>query len=106
MQERLASLEPTVILEATPERILIDRRNLRIVNDFLAIELLRRAWSRAGWPEREMSTARWVRLHHFTVQPKRRSRLSLGSGVEAILKEDQLILSRTEGPDLPTEEAC
>ncbi|ODT99842.1 MAG: tRNA lysidine(34) synthetase TilS [Planctomycetes bacterium SCN 63-9] len=94
--DRLAELEATTILEANIRRVLIDRRNLGCVNTFLGIELIRRAWGRAGWPEREMSTAHWERLHAFASRDVRRSRMSIGSGIDASLVRDHLVLTRLD----------
>lgn len=90
---RIDEFEVSVIREATPNRVVIDRTTFNTLGPFLAIELLRRAWNRAGWPEREMSTARWERLHEFAVRPVRRSRFTVGAGVVAVLAGDDLVLT-------------
>ena len=94
---KIRKLSDTSIIEVAEDRIVINRPSLEGVSEFLAVELLRRVWNEAGWPEREMSTARWERLYRFMIQPTRRSRLSLGSGVEAILRRNFLVLNRERG---------
>lgn len=94
IEERLRELESSAIVEMTPNRVVLDRRALAPLDRYLAIELIRRVWARVGWPEREMSTARWDRLHEFTGRPVRRSRLTIGSGIDASLDRDRLILCR------------
>jgi tRNA(Ile)-lysidine synthase len=91
--DRIDEFEDSVIREVTPNRVVIDRAILNTLSPFLAIELLRRAWNRAGWAEREMSTARWERLHEFAGRPVRRSRFTVGAGIVAVLDGDQLILT-------------
>jgi tRNA(Ile)-lysidine synthase len=91
---RIGEVEVLVIREVTPNRVVIDRTVLNTLSRFLATEVLRLAWSRAGWPEREMSTARWERLHEFARRPNRRSRLTIGAGINAVLDGDHLILTR------------
>lgn len=90
---RIDEFEVSAIREATPNRVVIDRATLNALSPFLAIELLRRAWSRAGWPERGMSTAHWERLHEFAGRPVRRSRFTVGAGIVAVLDGNHLVLT-------------
>jgi tRNA(Ile)-lysidine synthase len=91
---RIQELGHLIIRETTSDSARIDRRELRLLSPFLAIEVLRLVWHRCAWPEREMSKIRWERIRTFAARPDRRSHLSIGSGIEASLVDDELVLRK------------
>ncbi|MDB5352097.1 MAG: putative ATPase of the PP-loop superfamily implicated in cell cycle control [Planctomycetota bacterium] len=54
-------------------------------------EVLRRAWRRAGWPERSMTAGRWLRLAATVDRPS--ARFSLGGRIEVRMSGGLLRLS-------------
>jgi tRNA(Ile)-lysidine synthase len=95
VSSRIQELGNRIILETTADTARIVRHDLSSLSPFLAIEVLRLAWHRCAWPEREMSKIRWERLRTFAGRSGRRSHLSIGSGIEAWLVNDELVLRRT-----------
>ena len=59
----------------------------------LRAEIARAAWRSAGFPEGGMDARRWVRLARL-IEPGGPGRLSVGSGVEAIVQDGRLWLGR------------
>lgn len=90
---RQADAQLAAVSLGTDEReIRLDRAALATMPAYEAAEVLRLAWRRAGWPEREMSWKRWRRL---VVLTRRRSgRVSIGHGVDAVAAGDRFRLVR------------
>jgi tRNA(Ile)-lysidine synthase len=62
--------------------------------DFLRVEVLRRLWRRAGWPEGGMSARRWRRLAAL-VRSREIPRTEIGAGVTIVTEKFFLILWRS-----------
>lgn len=88
------SREATV--EATSGVLVFLNARLARLPRAVRVEALRLAWQRAGWPERDMNTARWRRLAAMVRPAHNRDpgRFSLGAGVEVWLSTDLLRLTR------------
>jgi tRNA(Ile)-lysidine synthase len=65
----------------TPNEVELAADLLRQVPHFLRVEVFRRTWRLAGWPEVGMSERRWRRLAAL-VRSRRNVRASIGGGVE------------------------
>ncbi len=90
-----------VVLEAGPDRIVLDRPGLARLGPFERAEVLRLAWRRAGWPEGAMDARRWRALARWAASA--RPRLSVGAGVEATSTPDRIELSRFPVPPGPPD---
>jgi tRNA(Ile)-lysidine synthase len=64
----LGSLDPEILLSTTRDRVELDRDRLAGLTRPLRVEVLRRAWRRAGWPEAGMSARRWERLARLALR--------------------------------------
>ncbi len=92
-----------IVIERSPERIVLDRPGLARLDRFERAEVLRFTWRAAGWPERGMDAHRWRRL--AKVAKLEQARVSVGAGVEAEASPDRLILTRLpQAPDPPRRE--
>jgi tRNA(Ile)-lysidine synthase len=59
---RVEKIARKAILSADPAAIVVSRGALEGHSPSMRAEVFREAWRRAGWPERRMSAARWLRL--------------------------------------------
>ncbi len=95
----IGRVESQLVRETSDQTISIDLRKGLELPPIVLIEILRRAWRSAHWPEREMTAKRWMRLGQFF--GRERARISVGMGVEASIEAGVLRLSR--GFDPPVE---
>jgi tRNA(Ile)-lysidine synthase len=91
-----AGLEDVAVLDASPDRVLLDRSRLAPAPWFLRAEIVRRSWRRAGWPERGMSARRWRRLASLACRGEARG-MAIGAGVSAATEGPHLVLRRPTG---------
>ncbi|WP_422931579.1 tRNA lysidine(34) synthetase TilS [Singulisphaera sp. PoT] len=95
----LANLLRRAIVSTTGDRIVLECEALRSSPGFLRVEVLRRAWRRARWPEAVMSARRWERLGSLANEPH--PRIEVGAGVSASSDERRLVLERAIQAPLP-----
>jgi tRNA(Ile)-lysidine synthase len=101
LQRRLAALARAATIEVGPEALVLNCGPLATLPAVLRAEALRLAWRRSGWPEAEMSAARWLRLAAMAGRHDR-GRFSLGGGIEVWLSDGILRLSPTPAaPEVP-----
>jgi tRNA(Ile)-lysidine synthase len=92
-----------IVLESSPDRIVLGRPALARLDAFERAEVLRSAWRNAGWPEGGMDSRRWHRLASLATSSQPRT--LIGAGVEAEIFPDRLILARLAGlPETPRRE--
>ena len=92
-QKPLAELEGRAIASVTEDEIVLACDVLRDCPEFLRVEIIRRAWRRAGWPEAGMSARRWQRLSPFVEAPHPRA--EIGAGIVASSGPVFLVLRRS-----------
>jgi tRNA(Ile)-lysidine synthase len=88
------------VLALAPDRVLLNRRSVRSVPQYLRNEVFRRIWQRAGWPEAGMSARRWNRLGRLAAAEGENSRLAVGMGIEASINHTLVVLRRAPGPEI------
>ncbi|WP_165222029.1 tRNA lysidine(34) synthetase TilS [Aquisphaera insulae] len=100
----LDSLDRETLLAASPDRVELDRARLAALPPPLRIELLRRAWRRAGWPEVGMGARRWRRLGRLASRPASPAH-DIGHGIR-ICVSGNIVLERlqrgNEDPEEPS----
>ena len=77
------AIERATIIRFEENRVVLKHAFLSSIPDFLRIEVLRRVWRRAGWPEGGMSARRWRRLAAL-IQAKEVPRTEIGAGVSVV----------------------
>lgn len=90
-----ALIEPIVagvVRSAGPDRIAFDRRAAAVLDPAVAVEVARRAWRQAGWPEGSATARRWRRLAAGLAAGTGVDHL--GEGVTLRAEADALILER------------
>jgi tRNA(Ile)-lysidine synthase len=95
LDSRLDELEAEGVGVLDQGGIVLDRKRLLDLSPFLRVELIRRLWRHAGWPEVGMSASRWRRLARLN-----RSERDVGAGVVLTFGEedDLVILRRPQQP--------
>lgn len=101
LEPALAQAGSAALLACDPSHVAFDRPALAALPLALRSELIRRAWARAGWPERGMSAARWLRLARAATDAVP-GRFAVGAGVEAWPDASRLVLRRE--PSAPRSE--
>jgi tRNA(Ile)-lysidine synthase len=81
MEDHLLELGHSVIRSVSHDRAELRRDCLHQLPLFLRVEVLRRVWKQAGWPEASMSARRWHRLASLAGNQEL-SHLPLGGGIE------------------------
>ena len=81
LDRRLREMAHSVTWSANQQQVEIRRDGLLELPVFLRVEVLRRLWREAGWPEAGMSARRWRRLATLA-HSQRINRLAIGAGVE------------------------
>ena len=85
-ERRTRSSARRIVLSNTSDGMIsLDRRRFARLSPRRRVELIRHVWREAGWPEQDMSAARWQRLARLGDHPGRR--VSIGSGIEATTDE-------------------
>ncbi len=92
-QRQLAKIESRAILSVSADAVALARGPLKRCPEFLRIEVIRRAWRRAGWPEVGMTALRWRRLALMVDAPQPRA--AVGQGIEASSGPELLELRRS-----------
>jgi tRNA(Ile)-lysidine synthase len=90
--EALTVLERLIVLSSDPVSLRLDRTALAPMSHALRKNLLRRAWRRVSWPEREMSGPRWQRI--ATSIDDRPSRFDLCGGITVEIEANVVYLKR------------
>lgn len=87
-----------------PSRIVFDRNSEAWRDAALAIEVVRRAWRSAGWPERSMTARLWRRLADALASGVAVDQV--GEGFSLLVETDAFVLTRPEEhPPRPDVEA-
>ncbi|OJW26986.1 MAG: tRNA lysidine(34) synthetase TilS [Planctomycetales bacterium 71-10] len=92
LEALLAPLAAAVIRSVDADRIAFDRRAAAGLAGPSAVEIVRRAWREAGWPEGSMTARRWRRLAAGLIAGEGVDHL--GGGVALRAGGDVLILER------------
>jgi tRNA(Ile)-lysidine synthase len=87
-------------IEASPDRIVFERRSLGQVPLYARADMIRLAWRDAGWPEGGMDAESWARIAGLA---RWRGRVSIAGGVEAVAGFDSLVLMRPSATSAPPE---
>ncbi len=93
------ALTPTILRVAEFDVIAIDRRELASAPPLLAAEVLRRAWRANDWPERDMTSHRWLRLVDDLARGE--GEPDVGAGVVLRFDGDRAFLERPAPPLAP-----
>lgn len=97
-----ADFEHQATVESSALVIDLDLSTLREIPHAFVLEVVRRAWRHAGWPERDMDARRWQRI--ASLAGRERGRISVGMGVDASIVANLLRLNRAEViPAVPLE---
>ncbi len=88
---RTLGLARQIVVEATGDRVVLDRPRLARLEPLERAEVIRLAWRRAGWPEGAMDARRWDRL--AALAGGEAGRAAVGAGIEARLAPDLLTLA-------------
>lgn len=98
MDHWLDDLESEVTASFSGDRIKIRREPFARLPAVLRVELIRRLWRRAGWPEAEMSARRWQRLARWALaRPSGTRDVGVGFVLKADTQFDSLVLERSTG---------
>jgi tRNA(Ile)-lysidine synthase len=89
----LDNYEHRLVVSLTRDRIALKADLLRTMRRFPRVEVLRRLWRRAGWPERSMSMARWLRLVEL-IEIDQPTRIEVGAGVAVSADGSLVVLER------------
>ncbi|WP_165066318.1 tRNA lysidine(34) synthetase TilS [Paludisphaera rhizosphaerae] len=89
----LAPVIAGLVRKSSPSEIVFERRCEEWRNPLLAREIVRRAWQKAGWPERSMTAQRWRRLAEAVAAGVPAEHL--GEGASLRVEADTLILDRS-----------
>jgi tRNA(Ile)-lysidine synthase len=93
IEREVRSLGRGLIVGDSPDCVVLKHGALAAVPAFLRVEVLRRIWRRAGWPEGQMSARRWRQLAAL-VEHDDLPRIAVGAGVEVSTEQSLLILRR------------
>jgi len=82
-----------VTILADEKRIVLRTEALLSLSSSIRAEVIRLIWKRAGWPEREMNSANWLRLvASLDANP---TRFSIVGGIEVFVSSDEFRLTRS-----------
>ena len=93
----LRSLERDAVITRSPDCVVLKHGVLTSIPLFLRVEVLRRVWRRAGWPEVSMSARRWRRLGTL-VQNDEIPHVVVGARVEVSTDRLFLVMRRLAVP--------
>jgi tRNA(Ile)-lysidine synthase len=92
----LCTLERSAVITRASDCVVLKHAFLQSIPAFQRAEVLRRVWTRAGWPEGSMSARRWRRLAAL-VQNDTIPRVEVGARVEISSERSFLVLQRRPG---------
>ncbi|WP_337176800.1 tRNA lysidine(34) synthetase TilS [Paludisphaera sp.] len=92
LETLLAPIVAGAVRSIGPYRIILDRRAASSSRPDVVVEIIRRAWREAGWPERPMTSRRWRRLAAALIAGEDAGHLGEGATLRATA--DALVLER------------
>jgi tRNA(Ile)-lysidine synthase len=93
IEREAGAIEREVVIASSPDCAVLKHSYFTTVPAFLRVEVLRRVWRHAGWPEGGMSAQRWRQLAAL-VEKEEIPRLLVGSGVEVSTEQFFLVIRR------------